>query len=123
MPTEPDPLTLSQVVHRAVAVVDPDGADEDLVELLTRFEDADEPVSALVDGIEQQMAEAAGALDPQEEAPALQVAVAVAVYLAHRRDEYDEEPDELVRLAVRAEFDGHPPANVANWLEQAGVEY
>jgi hypothetical protein len=123
MPTEPDPLTLSQVVHRAVAVVDPDGADEDLVELLTRFEDADEPVSALVDGIEQQMAEAAGALDPQEEAPALQVAAAVAVYLAHRRDEYDEEPDELVRLAVRAEFDGHPPANVANWLEQAGVEY
>jgi hypothetical protein len=51
------------------------------------------------------------------------VAVAVAVYLAHRRDEYDEEPDELVRLSVRAEFDGHPPANVANWLEQAGVEY
>jgi hypothetical protein len=123
MPTEPDPLTLSQVVHRAVTVVDPDGADDDLVELLIRFEDDDEPVSALVDGIEQRMAEAAGALDPQEDAPALQVAAAVAVYLAHRRDEYDEEPDELVRLAVRAEFDGHPPANVANWLEQAGVEY
>jgi hypothetical protein len=123
MPTEPDPLTLSQVVHRAVTVVDPQGADDDLVELLTRFEDADEPVSALVDSIEQRMAEAAGALDPQEDAPALQVAAAVAVYLAHRRDEIEEEPDELVRLAVRAEFDGHPPANVAQWLDEAGIDY
>src|SRR2546423_3622520 len=123
MPTEPDPLTLAQVVHRAVTVVDPDGADDDLVALLTRFEDADEPVGALVDGIEQRMAEAAGTLDPQEDAPALQVATAVAVYLAHRRDEYDEDPDELLRLAVRAEFDGNPPANVADWLEQEGVSY
>jgi hypothetical protein len=123
MPTEPAPPTLSQLVHRAVAICDPDGADEDLVEFLLRFEDADEPVSAIVDNIEQRMAEEAGALDPQEDAPALQVASAVVVYLAHRRDELDDDPDSILRLAVRAEFNGNPPANVANWLDEVGVEY
>ncbi|MBA2532423.1 MAG: hypothetical protein H0V23_10020 [Nocardioidaceae bacterium] len=123
MPTEPPPVTLSQLVHRAVEICDPDGADEDLAELLRRFEDADEPASALVDSIEQRMAETVGMLDPQEEAPALQVASAVVVYLAHRRDEVSDDPDDILRLAVRAEFNGHPPANVANWLDEVGVQY
>ena len=123
MPTEPQPVTLSQIVHRAVEIVDPNGADEDLVELLRRFEDADEPAGALVDGIEQRMAETVGILDPQEEAPALQVASAVVVYLTHRRDEVTDDPDDILRLAVRAEFNGHPPANVANWLDEIGVQY
>ena len=123
MPTEPQPVTLFQLVRRAVEICDPDGADEDLAELLRRFEDADEPASAVVDGIEQRMAETVGVLDPQEEAPALQVASAVTVYLAHRRDELRDDPDDILRLAVRAEFDGHPPANVATWLDEIGVEY
>ena len=29
----------------------------------------------------------------------------------------------MLRMATRAEFDGKPPANVANWLESAGIEY
>jgi hypothetical protein len=123
MPTEPQPVTLSQLVRRAVEITDPDGADEDLVELLRRFEDADEPASAIVDGIEQRMAEAAGALDPQADQPVLQVASAVVVYLAHRRDEVDDDPEAILRMAVRAEYDGNPPANVANWLDEVGVEY
>ena len=123
MPTEPQPVTLFQLVHRAVEICDPDGADDDLAELLRRFEDSDEPASAVVDGIEQRMAETVGVLDPQEEAPALQVASAVTVYLAHRRDELGDDPDDILRMAVRAEFDGHPPANVANWLDEVGVEY
>ena len=123
MPTEPQPVTLAQLVHRAVEIVDPDGADEDLGELLRRFEDADEPASALVDGIEQRMAESVGVLDPQEESAPLQVASAVTVYLAHRRDEVDDDPEDILRLSVRAEFNGHPPPNVANWLDEVGVEY
>ena len=39
-------MTLSQIVHRAVEVVDPDGG-EGLDDLLERFEDADEPLSAV----------------------------------------------------------------------------
>ena len=95
MPTEPAPLTLSQVVHRAVEVCDPAGTDADLADFFLRFEDADEPVSAIED-IEQRMAEAAGALDPEGDIPSLQMAAAVATYLGFRRDEADEDAEELL---------------------------
>src|SRR5215203_4921702 len=117
MATDPDPVTLAQLVHRAAEITDPDGADEDVVQLMLRFEDADWPVSGIVDSVEQRMAEAAGTLDPQEDSPGLQMAAAVTVYLAHRRDQVDEDPIDVLRMAARAEFDGHPPAHVANWLE------
>ena len=123
MPTEPDPVTLAQLVHRAAEITDPNGADADVVALEQRFEDADWPVSGILDSIEQRMAEAAGTLDPQEDSPALQMTAAVAVYLAHRRDEIDEDPVDVLRLAARAEFNGNPPAHVANWLDEAGIEY
>lgn len=123
MPTEPDPVTLAQLVNRAAEITDPDGADDDVTALMQRFEDADWPVSGILESIEQRMAEAAGALDPQEESPGLQVAAAVAVYLAHRRDEVEEDAEHVLRMATRAEFDGKPPAHVANWLESAGIEY
>ena len=122
MPTEPEPVTIAQLVHRAAEIVDPDGADEDVVEFLRRFEDADTPAAA-VDDIDTRMAEAAGVLDPQEESPVLQMARAVTVYLAFRRDEVSEDPDDILRLAARAEYDGNPPANVANWLDEAGIDY
>jgi hypothetical protein len=122
MPTEPEPLTLSQVVHRAVEVVDPDGG-EGLEDLLERFEDADEPLSAVgADNAAQRIAEGVGALDPQEEDGAVQMAGAVATYLAYRRDEVDEEPGALLELAARAEFDGHPPEVVRAWLADLGIE-
>jgi hypothetical protein len=123
MPTEQDPVTLAQLVHRAAEITDPEGADDDVVALSQRFEDADWPVSGIVESIEQRMAEAAGTLDPQEESPGLQVAAAVAVYLAHRRDELEEDPDHVLRMTARAEFEGSPPAHVAEWLETAGIEY
>ena len=123
MPTEPDPVTLAQIVHRAAEIIDPNGADEDVVALEQRFEDADWPVSGILDSIEQRMAEAAGTLDPQEDSPALQMTAAVAVYLAHRRDEIDEDPVDVLRLAARAEFNATPPAHIANWLDEAGIEY
>jgi hypothetical protein len=121
MPTEPQPVTLAQITHRAGEVVDPQGADADVIDFVARFEDADEPVTA-VEQIEQRFAEAAGALDPEQESGALQVATAVATYLAFRRDETDDDPDEIVRLAVRAEFHGDPPPPVSAWLELNGVE-
>ena len=120
MPTEPAPLTLSQVVHRAIEVCDPAGTDADLADLLARFEDADEPVAGL-DDVEQRIAEATGALDPDADNPALQMAAAVATYLAFRRDQIDDEPEELLRLAARAEFDGHPPSGIEIWLEEQGA--
>jgi hypothetical protein len=122
MPTDPEPVTLSQVVHRAVLAVDPEG-DAGLEDLLARFEDDDEPIGPDTAQVAAQtIAEEAGALDPQAEDPAVQMAAAVATYLAFRRDEVDEEPRALLELAARAEFDGHPPAEVGELLAARGVE-
>ena len=119
MPAEPEPVTVAQVVHRAVEVCE-DGASESLDELLERFEDADEPITAVED-IERLLDERLGPVDADENDGALTMARAVIVYLAHRRDELDEDPIELLRLAARAEFHGHPPDYVARWLSEQGV--
>ena len=121
MPTEPADPTLAEVVHRAVEVCDPDGADEGLAQLLARFEDRDEPVTSFGD-VEQEIAEGKGAIDPQDDDPGVTMASAVAVYLAHRRTELDDEPEQLLRLAARAEFDGNPPPAIADWLADRGVD-
>jgi hypothetical protein len=122
MPTDPEPVTLAEAVHRAVVVVDPEG-DAGLEDLLVRFEDDDEPLdSTSAEIAEQRIAEEAGKLDPQAEDPALQMAAAVATYLAYRRDELDEEPQRLLELAARAEFDAHPPAGVEDLLAERGVQ-
>jgi hypothetical protein len=120
MPTEPAVPTLSEVVHRAVTVCDPDGANDGLAQFLERFEDNDEPITAEAD-VEEKIAEAKGAIDPQDEDPAVVMAAAVATYLAFRRDELPDQRDEILRLAARAEFDGKPPPEVAEWLEAEGV--
>jgi hypothetical protein len=121
MSTEPEPVTLAQVARRAVDICDPSGMDADLADLYQRFEDADEPISAVGD-IEARVAEGKGAIDPQDEIAPVTMAAAVIVYLAHRRDEVDDDPKDVLRLAVRAEFDGAPPAHVATWLVERGVE-
>lgn len=118
MPTEPEPLTLSQAVRRAVDAVDPNGGDTRLADLLVRFEDRDEPISAVVD-VDEQMAEATRALDVEGDDPALSVAGAIVTYLAFKRDEADANPERLIQLAVDAEFDGNPPPAIAAWLETA----
>jgi hypothetical protein len=68
------------------------------------------------------IAEGVGALDPQEEDGAVQMAGAVATYLIYRRDEVDEDPGALLALAARAEFDGRPPDVVREWLDDVGIE-
>ncbi|HSD80417.1 MAG TPA: hypothetical protein VLB47_07145 [Solirubrobacteraceae bacterium] len=118
---EPAPVTLSDVVHRAVVIADPDGS-EGLDDLLERFEDDDEPLAATSAEIAgQRIAEVVGALDPQEEDPAVQMAGALATYLVFRRDEVDGEPAALLVRAARAEFEGDPPEPVRDWLAERGV--
>ncbi len=109
-----------EVVQRAAAVCDPDGEDELIAELLLAYEDRDEPVTA-VEEIDRELAEAATAIDPEADEPALAMARAVTVYLAYRRDEADDDRETILRLAARAEFDDHPPPHVADWLAAEGV--
>ncbi|MEA2157990.1 MAG: hypothetical protein QOD66_370 [Solirubrobacteraceae bacterium] len=120
MPTNPPPVTVSEVVHRAVEACDDGSGTEALDELLERFEDDDEPIAAVED-IEITLDETVGPRDPDDDPPAFVMACAVIVYLAHRRDELEADAIELLRLAARAEFDGHPPPAVASWLGQRGV--
>jgi hypothetical protein len=113
--------TLFAVVHRAAEVCDPSGAQAGAAELLRRFEDHDEPVGDPADA-EQAIAEAKGAIDPQDEDPVAMMTAAVATYLAYRRDEPGDDRDNLIVLAARAEFDGKPPEPVAGWLAGQGLE-
>ena len=101
MPTEPATPTLAEIVRVAVETADPSAADPTTTDLLTRFEDRDEPVTAVADP-EEVLLEARGAIEP-DGTEALNTAVAVAIYLAHRRDQIGTDREELIRLATRAE--------------------
>ena len=120
MPTEPDPITLSEIARRATEVVDPNGADDDVTHLFTSLEDDDRPITTVQD-LEGRLALATEGLAEDGENPAVDVAVATIIYLAHRRDELEDDPEDLLRLTARAEWKGHPPAAVQNWLEERGV--
>lgn len=102
MPTEPHIASLSEVVRAACDVADPHGADDHVTDLLTRFEDRDEPVTTVPD-VEQQLAEAHGIIDPDRDSEALATAIAVATYLAFRRDQIRADPEDLIRRATQAE--------------------
>jgi len=121
MPTEPDPVTLSQVARRAAEVVDPVDDDDAVADLLLQFEDADEPISAILDGLEERVAEAVGRVDPDGTIPQVQMMGSVITYLGHRRDEVDDVEADILRLAARAEYDGDPPPVVEEWLADQGV--
>jgi hypothetical protein len=112
--------TVSEAVQRAVNVVDPDG-DQGTEDFLLRFEDRDEPITGLRETIEQQVAEAVGAIDPDESDPAIQMCGAVVTYLAFRRDEITDVREDVLRLAARAEFPDGIPEHIRGWLESEGV--
>lgn len=109
-------ITLSDLVRRASAIVDPNGDDPAVVELVTRFDDDDEPVRGILDSLEERLAWGA-----DEDGPIV-MAQAIVLYLAHRLDEFDDDPSEILQLAARSEFDGRPPEPVAAWLDEQGVE-
>ena len=121
MPTNPDPVTLAQVARRAAEVVDPADDDSDVADLLTQFEDADEPIAALTDELEERVAEAVGRVDPDGTLPAVQMMGAVMTYLGFRRDETADVEADILRLAARAEYDNNPPEVIEEWLADQGV--
>jgi hypothetical protein len=121
MPTEPQPVTLSGIVRRACEIVDPDDTDPVVGEFQMRFEDADEPVSAL-DDVENRVATALQDLDPAVASGTLSILGAVTTYLSYRRDELNADDERLLRLAARAEWSGQPPEAARDWLDARGVE-
>jgi hypothetical protein len=120
MPTEPEPITVFDVAKRAVEICDPNDADGVLGDFLAQFEDSDEPVTA-VGNLDERIALASEGVDIDVEDPAVQMAGAVMLYLAHRRDEVADDPDDVLRLAARAEYGGSPPEPIVDWLSDRGV--
>ena len=121
MPTEPSPVTLSQVIRRAAEIVDPDDDDPVVGDFERVFEDADEPVSGVLDDLEDRVATVLSDLDPAVANGSLSMAGALTVYLGFRRDELDGDDAELIRLATRAEWNGRPPETVSDWLAERGL--
>lgn len=121
MPTEPPPVTLSQVVRRAAEIVDPDDDDAIIGDYERVFEDADEPVSGVLDDLEERVGTVLADLDPAVANGSLSMAGALTIYLSFRRDELRGDDAELIRLATRAEWEGRPPAAVADWLAERGL--
>ena len=120
-PTEPRPVSVFEVVRRAVDVADPEGADDRVGEILRQFEDDDQPVRG-AERLDERLAWALEGADSGVEDPQVSVTAALILYLAHRPDELDEYPANLLRLAARAEWKGSPPAAVTDWLTERGVE-
>ena len=120
MPTEPDPITLSEIARRATEIVDPNGADDDVVRLFTQFEDDDAPITA-VQNLEERLAHAEEGADIEGDNPGVAMSIALMLYLAHRRDELEDDPEDVLRLAARSEWKGQPPLSVQNWLVERGV--
>ena len=121
MPMNPQPTTLFEIAKRAVEIADPDMADARVSDLLAQFEDADEPVTA-IENLEERVALAVEGVDAEIDDPAVSVAAATILYLAHRRDELHADPDHILRLAARAEWKGDPPEAVLDWLADRGVQ-
>jgi hypothetical protein len=121
VPTEPQPISLFDIAKRAVEVADPDDNDARLGDLLEQFEDADEPVTA-IQNLEERVAIAVEGVDVEIDDPAVSMAAATILYLAHRRDELHADAEHILRLAARAEWKGDPPEAVVDWLSDRGVE-
>jgi hypothetical protein len=116
----PREITLSDVARRATEIVDPQGADEGVVRLYLQLEDDDRPITT-VQNLPERLALAEEGADVEGDDPAVAMANAVIMYLAHRRDEFDDDPEDILRLAARAQWKGKPPTYVENWLLENGV--
>jgi hypothetical protein len=120
MPTDRPTLTLFQAAKRAADVCDPDGDDPRVADLLAQFEDADEPITA-IENLDERLAIALEGVDYEIDDPATSMAAATIRYLANRPDEAQGHPSHILQLAARAEWKGHPPTVVAEWLTERGV--
>jgi hypothetical protein len=112
--------TVSDLVRTAVETVDPQGEDEEIARLYAALEDDDRPVTG-VDNLEEHLAMVEPDSDHDVSDPGVSLVNAVILYLASHggRADYDRNPDELIELAIKAQWHGEPPADVRDWLDGA----
>src|SRR5256885_6534462 len=112
--------TVYEVVDKAVAMTDPDGHDDAIVELLESFEDDDRPARGVED-LPEVLGSTARGVDPEGDSPGVRVAAAVAAFLA-TQPEGGDDPKATMRVAVRTAYGADVPEPGAEWLRDAGGE-
>lgn len=112
--------SVAEIVRRAAAICDADGTDELVTDFLLAYEDDDAPVNSL-EGRDREFFETAERVQGSMPGTSVQMAAAVATYIAFRRDELGDDDGDLLRRAARAEFGQSPPDEITAWLRDAGV--
>ena len=120
MPESIETVTVSDVVRRAVALVDPEGRDEIAPELLIAYEDDDRAVVGLGAELWEELWSTVQGLDPEGDSGAAAVAAATAFFLS-TQPEGGPDDAATIREAVRVAWRGHPPPHVAAWLADHGI--
>lgn len=113
--------TVSEIVTKAAAICDSDGGDAAVRGLIDSFEDDDRPASAVED-LRGELASTERGIDPDQDTPAAQMTVAAAIWLSTNPDQGHHHADHVLREASRLYFHGEPPADVADWLRERGIE-
>ena len=117
---ETDVPTVFEVVHRAIAMCDPEGHDDITRELLEAYEDDDRPAPGLGDSLREELRSTVQGLDPEADSATGAVAAAVAAFLATKPQGGDDRAATF-RVAARVEWGDDPPPNVRAWLEEHGA--
>ena len=118
---ETDVPTVSEVVRRAVSLVDPDDADPIAPELLLAYEDDDRTATGLGDELRDELRGTVEALDPERTSGAAAVAAAVAFFLSTQPAGGDND-EATIREAVRVAYHGEAPEHVRAWLADQGID-
>lgn len=98
MPQDRTLITVAELVREAGVIVDPNGTDPAVTEFVTRYEDDDAPVRGVLDTIEERLRYGA------DEDERVVTAQAIVIYLAHRPEETQDDPETILRLVERAEL-------------------
>jgi hypothetical protein len=121
LPESIDALSVSDVVRRAVAIVDPNGHDAIAPELLIAYEDDDRAAVGLGASLWDELRTTVEGLDPEGTSGAAAVAGAVAFFLS-TQPEGGPDDAATIREAVRVAWHGAPPEHVSAWLAGQGLE-
>jgi len=121
LPESIETVTVSDVVRRAVALVDPEGHDDIAPELLIAYEDDDRAAVGLGGDLWEELRSTVKGLDPEGESGAAAVAAATAFFLA-TQPEGGPDDAATIREGVRVAWNGNPPDHVAAWLRDHGVD-
>jgi hypothetical protein len=121
LPESIETVTVSDAVRRAVALVDPGGHDDIARDLLIAYEDDDRAVVGVGEGLWEELRTTVQGLDPEGDTGAAAVAAAAAFFLS-THPEGGADDAATIREGVRVAWKGHPPDQVAAWLEAHGIE-